>query len=308
MDAKHLHILIVDEEERFRETTSSMLRKWGFDVTAVGNGIDAVQKIKEGHVDVVVLDIKMPGVDSDQALYEIRAIQHDLPVIMLTGGGIPHSAKEGLEEGVFDYLTKPCAIDLLVQKIREASSRESGVRDKEARVCDLMIPLDSFSSVRLDQSVAEAIELIVETYNNATTTLSIHESIHRSSLVLDDKGHVAGIITYTDILHGLLPEYMDLAEHKPMLADSMVIESPVFSGMFTIMARDLANKKVKEIMSDAPPIIAADENLMEAACVMLKKRLRRLLVAEGDEIVGVIREQDLFFEIAKVLHTPISQT
>ncbi len=74
-----------------------------------------------------------------------------------------------------------------------------------------------------------------------------------------------------------------------------------FSGMFTVMARDLAKKKVRELMSEAPPIIDATDNLMQATTRLLELKVRRLLVMEGGKAVGVIREQDLFFEIANII-------
>ncbi|RJP17514.1 MAG: response regulator [Candidatus Abyssobacteria bacterium SURF_5] len=299
-----IHVLIVDDEERFRANTATILRKRGFSVTAVGSGIEAIEEIKKNQYHVVVLDIKMPGMDGHEALREIKRIKPDLEVIMLTGHGTPESAFTGLREGVFDYLGKPCDIDLLSRKIRSAYAKERGVVKEEARVKDVMVPLSSFSTVHEDCTVGEAIEIILRSFQAAISTATIHESVHRSTLILDDRDRVIGVLSFTDILEGLQPEYMRMAKNqRPMMADtvSQFLEAPNYSGIFTVMARDLAKKKVRDLMSEAPPTIEGDDNLMAAASKILALKVRRLLVTEQGRPIGVIREQDLIFEIANII-------
>lgn len=296
-----IRVLIVDDEERFRETTAVILERRGFEVKAVGSGIEALEEIKNDKIDVVVLDFEMPGMDGNEVLREIRKVRPDMAVLMLTGHGTRGSALEGLRDGLFDYLAKPCEVDFLAQKIREAHAREIGVSGKEPNVKQTMVPLASFASIRADQTVAHAVEAILEGFTHTLTTSTVQETVHRSILVLGREDSVVGIITFSDLLQGLQPPYMRLLAEKPPMADSIHLESPNFSGMFTIMARDLATKTVREIMPDAHPVIDAGANLMEAATKCLDMSLRRLLVTENDKIVGVIREQDLFFEMADII-------
>ncbi|GAG29592.1 unnamed protein product, partial [marine sediment metagenome] len=132
-------------------------------------------------------------------------------------------------------------------------------------------------------------------------TSTVQESVHRSVLVVDKDDNVIGFLTLADLLGGMQPRYMRLRTEKPPMAESFHVESPNYSGMFTIMARDLATKTVREIMSKAVPVIDANANLMEAASRLLDLNLRRLLVTDGNKIAGVIREQDLFFEMANII-------
>ena len=299
-----IHVLIVDDEERFRANTAAILRKRGFSVTAAGSGSEALEEIRKGPYHVVILDIKMPGMDGHEVLREIKKLKPDLEVIMLTGHGTPESAVAGLREGVFDYLAKPCDIDLLSRKIRSAYDREKRLTREEPRVKDVMVPLTSFSTVHEDCTVGEAIEIILLSFQRTISTAAIHESVHRSTLILDDRNRVIGVLSFTDILGGLLPQYMRIMkDQRPMMADSVsqFLEPPIYSGIFTVMARDLARKKVRDLMSEAPPTIAAEDNLMAAAHKLLAMKVRRLLVMEGDTAVGVIREQDLIFEIANIV-------
>ncbi|RJP74682.1 MAG: response regulator [Candidatus Abyssobacteria bacterium SURF_17] len=296
-----IRVLIVDDEERFRATTASILKKRGFEVIAVGSGIEALEEIKKRPLDVVVLDVKMPGMDGNEALREIKKVKPEIEVIMLTGHGTLESAFEGLREGVFDYLAKPCDIDILARKIQSAYAKEKRIAFEEPRVKHVMVPLSSFSTIHEDCTVAEAINVILRSFQVIMSTTTVHESLHRSALILDKKDKVIGVLSFTDLLEGLQPAYMRLLKDRPLMADSIHLEAPAFSGMFTIMARDLGKKKVRDLMSEAPPTIDANANLMEATSRLLELKIRRLLVMEGEKAVGVIREQDLFFEIANIV-------
>jgi DNA-binding NtrC family response regulator len=119
-DAKKIRVLIVDDEERFRTTTRTALEKRGFLVRTVGRGVEAVEEIRTGGIDVVVLDIRMPGMDGHAVLREINNLGSDAKVIMLTAYGSMDSALEGLRDNVFAYMAKPCDIALLTNRIREA--------------------------------------------------------------------------------------------------------------------------------------------------------------------------------------------
>ncbi|MEA1947088.1 MAG: response regulator, partial [Thermodesulfobacteriota bacterium] len=101
-----IKLLMVDDEEQFRATTKKILDKKGFDTIVAESGEEAIDKIKE-NPDVVILDIRMPGIDGHEALRQIKKLKPDLPVIMLTGHGAMPSAKEALATGAFDYLSKP---------------------------------------------------------------------------------------------------------------------------------------------------------------------------------------------------------
>jgi len=102
---KNIRVLMVDDEEQFRSTTSKTLTRRGFDTTVAESGEAAVKILKESEQDVVVLDVKMPGMDGHEALREIRKIDPHVKVIMLTGHGTMASAKESLEDEAFDYLS-----------------------------------------------------------------------------------------------------------------------------------------------------------------------------------------------------------
>lgn len=294
-----IKVLMVDDEAQFRETTKKILNKRGFDTILAGSGEEAIDKLKE-NPDVVILDIKMPGMDGHEALREIKKRSPELPVIMLTGHGAMPSAREALVEGAFDYLSKPCDITLLSAKITDAYSygATAGLPE-EKKVMDVMIPVEDYTTLTEDHTIEEALVKIHESFSPKISTSRIMETGHRSLLVLDDKGKIKGILAITDLLSGIMPAY--LSAPKPSMADSIQYSPMFWKGMFTRETKKLAKKRIKDIMSPAPLTIDGEANLMEAAYMMINKNARRLAVVKSGEVVGVIREQDLFFEMERIL-------
>lgn len=127
-------ILLVDDEVPFVETMIKRLTKREMDVVPAYDGPEALAKLKEqANLEVVILDVKMPGMDGVEALGEIKRNHPLVEVIMLTGHATVESAIEGMKKGAFDYLMKPCDIDLLVSKVREAASKK---RRQEAKIIE----------------------------------------------------------------------------------------------------------------------------------------------------------------------------
>ncbi len=298
--SKKIKVLMVDDEEQFRSTTKKILNRRGFETVLAGSGEEAIDKLAE-NPDVVILDIKMPGMDGHQALKEIKKHSPDLPVIMLTGHGAMPSAREALVEGAFDYLSKPCDIDLLAEKITDAFNHTSTdfVPGKEKTIADVMVPIDDYTILRGENTVQDAVQKLKESFSAKVSTSRIMETGHRSLLVIDERGNIEGILTIIDLLAAIMPAY--LFAPKPSMADSMSYSPMFWTGMFTRAVKEMAPAKIKAIMSPAPLTIDVDANLMEAAHMMIHHGARRLAVEKGGEIVGVIREQDLFFEIEKIL-------
>jgi len=107
------------------------------------------------------------------------------------------------------------------------------------------------------------------------------------------------MLAITDLLSTIMPRYLTMP--KPTLADSIQYSPMFWVGMFTREVARLRAVPVREIMSPVPPDINADASLMEAAYMMTQAGARRLLVTRHGGIVGIVREQELFFEIDRIL-------
>ena len=115
-----MKLMLVDDEERFLVTTQKLLIKKGFDVVTAASGAEALEKLNQKYIHVVILDVKMPGMDGNETLKEIKRRFPLVEVIMLTGHATVESAIDGLKSGATDYLMKPAEIDDLIAKAREA--------------------------------------------------------------------------------------------------------------------------------------------------------------------------------------------
>jgi len=299
--SKQIKVLMVDDEKRFRDTTRKILMKKGFDTILADSGEQALEKIEQ-EPDVVILDIKMPGIDGHEALAEIKKRKPELPVIMLTGHGAMPSAKQALVEGAFDYLSKPCDIDLLTEKIKEACRPTNKSSDrKERRVASVMIPIEEYTTINEGTTIQAAINELKKSFIRKLATNQLMETGHRSILVTGDDQKIKGILTIRDLLEMLMPVY--LSAPKPSLADSIEYSPMFWNGMFSKGILDVKNKTISDVMSPSPVSIDGRSNLMEAAHLMLNNNERRLLVTLFNKTVGVVREQDLFFAMAKIMNS-----
>jgi two-component system, OmpR family, response regulator len=117
-------ILLVDDEVAFANNISKLISKRGYDIITVYNGESAVQAVDEQDFDVIVLDLKMPGMDGMAALKLIKGKKPGVEVIILTGHGSFESGIDGMQLGAFDFIMKPVRFDDLYEKIRQAYQRK----------------------------------------------------------------------------------------------------------------------------------------------------------------------------------------
>jgi DNA-binding NtrC family response regulator len=118
-------VLLVDDEVEFAQTVAKRLKRSKLSVQAVHRGDDALRHLASNPTDVVVLDMKMPGMGGIETLREIKAQQPLVEVIMLTGHASVKAAIDGMEAGAFDYLMKPVEFDELLYKIEDAHRKKS---------------------------------------------------------------------------------------------------------------------------------------------------------------------------------------
>jgi DNA-binding response OmpR family regulator len=117
---KRMRLLLVDDEESYVNVLSKRMTKRNFEVSSALSGAQAIRILRKQDFDAVVLDLKMEDMDGIEVLKILKTMAPELPVIMLTGHGSETAAREGITFGAFDYLTKPCDLDELIEKIRAA--------------------------------------------------------------------------------------------------------------------------------------------------------------------------------------------
>ena len=133
-------VLLVDDEVPFVEAMIRRLSKRDLKMRSAHSGPEALSTLaSDGSIEVVILDIKMPGMDGMQVLAEIRNRFPMVQVIMLTGHATVESGIEGMKQGAFDYLMKPCDIDVLQAKVAEAAAVKRRQEEKiiQARIKEI---------------------------------------------------------------------------------------------------------------------------------------------------------------------------
>jgi DNA-binding NtrC family response regulator len=134
-------ILLVDDEVIFTRNMETLLEARGYRCTGVNSGAEAIRELQDKDFDVVVLDLKMPGMDGLTTLKEIKKLGLFTQTLILTGHGSIDSALEAIKLGAYDYLTKPCQIGDLVEKIEGAwetkdELKKMDIQDKIQKVIE----------------------------------------------------------------------------------------------------------------------------------------------------------------------------
>jgi CheY-like chemotaxis protein/CBS domain-containing protein len=266
-------VLLVDDEEQFVKNMARILKVRGFDVWTAFDGQEAINVIRHGGgFDVVVLDIKMPGMDGIEVLGEIKKRAPETEVIMLTGHASLESGVQAMRKGAYDYLMKPCDIEDLVEKIREAHEAESIKRHPVLWPRKLVrdVALHDFSNLLPEDLVVKALEVM---------TRETGEEALEEVFILDAENRLKGVVTKRDILDAAAKAHPHVA-----LDWTKLVVSPQW----------LPQKTLKEIMRPNPVATQANAYLTDAANLMILNNIRSMPVVRSGLVIGIIRLQDVF--------------
>ena len=134
------NVLLVDDEAEFVETFSERLELRDLEISKAFNGEEALQVLETNRtIELVILDVKMPGMDGIETLAEIKKRYPLVEVIMLSGHADVESAIDGMKQGAFDYVMKPCDIDQMIAKVTEAAAKKRQHEEKiiQARIKEI---------------------------------------------------------------------------------------------------------------------------------------------------------------------------
>jgi len=126
---EQINVLLVDDEDEFVKSLSERMQMRDLETDVALNGEQALQLLDKEIPDVMVLDLKMPGIDGLEVLRRVRKTYPDVQVIMLTGHGSEKDEKEARRLGAFEYLQKPTEMDKLVETIKKAHKYKKKIED-----------------------------------------------------------------------------------------------------------------------------------------------------------------------------------
>ena len=269
-----IYVLLVDDEEQFVVNMARLLKFRGFDVVTAPDGNTALKTLaNDGPFDVVILDIKMPGMSGLTALAEIKKVAPQTEVIMLTGHATVESGIESIRNGAFDYLMKPCEVELLADKIREACEVER-IRQRPVlwpRNLVKEITWPSFTKLYTDDPADKALDVF-----KRRSGAPAKENLY----VLDADDRFAGTVNRQQLL-----DAARRAHPQNQLEWKDLVDAPACLPLVTLA----------EIMrTDYPITTDPEENLTAVAQRMIENNIRAMPVVENEKVKGFIRLQDIF--------------
>ena len=137
---EEIKVLLVDDEPHFVKLLAERLEGRGVNVETAGGGPEAIDKVKGEPYDAIILDLLMPDMDGLETLKQLREINPDLQVILLTGHGTIDKGVEAMKLGAMDFVEKPADFKALMEKIKEAKDKRMLLVEKrhEERIKELM--------------------------------------------------------------------------------------------------------------------------------------------------------------------------
>ncbi len=167
-------VLIVDDDTSLREFLEIFLAKEGYRVDSAASGQDALEKLKANNFNLVITDVRMPGMDGVELLRAVKAMDPGLPVILITAFASLDAAVEAMKEGAWDYLTKPFRIEELRNVVENAisSRQEQALKPVDSR--DKIYRLGSM--LARSQSMLKIFQIIPKVANSPSSVLITGES------------------------------------------------------------------------------------------------------------------------------------
>ena len=145
-------ILVADDDRNTRRLMEAVLKEHGYHPILACDGLEALKLLDTHHVDLVILDIMMPGMDGYEFTRQLRATDYTLPILMVTAKQLPEDKRKGFIVGTDDYMTKPVDEEEMILRIRALLRRAQIVNERRITIADVCLDYDSLTVSRGDES------------------------------------------------------------------------------------------------------------------------------------------------------------
>lgn len=139
------NILVVDDDKNTRRLMKVVIEEAGYTVYAAADGEEALALLGEQHIDLILLDVMMPGMDGYEFTKSLRTSDNELPIIMVSAKQLPEDIKKGFRVGIDDYMTKPVDEEELLLRIKALLRRYKIANDKKIVVGDVVLDYNSMT-------------------------------------------------------------------------------------------------------------------------------------------------------------------
>lgn len=164
-------ILIIDDEPALRDLLGQALREHGYTISAAEDGPSAIEQVRNARFDVALCDLKMPGIDGLETLRQIKTINPDIEIIIITAHGTMESAIESLRQGAFDFLVKPVVLQDLFFSINKALER----RDLRERLGLFELSRTIFSTLDPDELYGRVVQSAIQVLRGDDASLMLRD-------------------------------------------------------------------------------------------------------------------------------------
>ena len=145
-------ILVAEDDKNTRRLMEAVLKEHGYHPILACDGLEALKLLDTHHVDLVILDIIMPGMDGYEFTRQLRATDYTLPILMVTAKQLPEDKRKGFIVGTDDYMTKPVDEEEMILRIRALLRRAQIVNERRITIADVCLDYDSLTVSRGDES------------------------------------------------------------------------------------------------------------------------------------------------------------
>ena len=145
-------ILVAEDDKNTRRLMEAVLKEHGYHPILACDGLEALKLLDTYHVDLVILDIMMPGMDGYEFTRQLRATDYTLPILMVTAKQLPEDKRKGFIVGTDDYMTKPVDEEEMILRIRALLRRAQIVNERRITIADVCLDYDSLTVSRGDES------------------------------------------------------------------------------------------------------------------------------------------------------------
>src|ERR1035437_2444935 len=156
-------ILVIDDERSIRNTLKEILEFEKYQVELAEDGIKALELLKSNDFDVILCDIKMPGMDGIEVLQKIEELNHDTPVVMISGHGNIDTAVESIKKGAFDFIEKPLDLNRLLITLRNAMDKSNLITETKVLRKKVGKRYDIVGNSPLIQKVKDMVDRVAAT-------------------------------------------------------------------------------------------------------------------------------------------------
>lgn len=143
-----IKILVVEDDKHVRKLMNAVLKREGYEVLTAENGIQALEVLEIQHIDLIILDIMMPGMDGYEFAEELRNANNTIPILMATAKQLPEDKKKGFRLGTDDYMTKPVDTEEMLLRIQALLRRSQIVSARKLVVGKIILDFDTLTVTR----------------------------------------------------------------------------------------------------------------------------------------------------------------